>query len=69
MVIFSLSPSRARKRDKYRYRDSWKSDNFRERTIKKKHRNDTKRLQRGKSDNFTKGNIEKSNIAIAILEI
>ena len=34
-VIFLLSPLRARKCDNYRYCDSWKSDNFRERAIKK----------------------------------
>ena len=34
-VIFLLSPLRARKDDNYRYRDSWKSINFRERAIKK----------------------------------
>ena len=57
------------KSDNYRYRDSWKSDNFREEAIKKKQRNDTKKdAKRIKSDNFTRGNREKSNIAIAILE-
>ena len=44
-MIFSLSPLRARKSDNYS--DSWKSDNFRERYIKKKQRTDTKRSQRG----------------------
>ena len=34
-VILSLSPLRARKSDIYRYCDKWKSDNFRERAIKK----------------------------------
>ena len=37
---------------------------------KKKQRTDTKKdAKRIKSDNFTRGNREKSNIAIAILEI
>ena len=34
-----LSPLRARKNDNYRYRDSWKIDNFRERAIKKEAKN------------------------------
>ena len=69
MVILWLSPLRARKSDNYRYRDSWKSDNFRERAIKKKQRTDTnKDAKRIKSDNFTSSNREKFNIAIAILE-
>jgi hypothetical protein len=56
MVIFALLPLRARK-----------SDNFRERAIKKKQRTDTKKAaKRIKSDNFTRSNREKSNIAIAI---
>ena len=38
-VIFSLLPLRPRKSDNYRYRDSWKSDNFRERAIKKEAKN------------------------------
>ena len=38
--------------------------------MKKKQRTDTKKDAKGnKSDNFTWGNREKSNIAIAILEI
>ena len=41
----------------------------RERAIKKKQRTDTKKdAKRIKSDNFTRSNREKSNIAIAILE-
>ena len=57
------------KSDNYRYRDGWKSNNFRE-PSKKKQRTDTKKdAKRIKSDNFTWGNREKSNIAIAILEI
>ena len=69
MVIFSLSPLRARKSDNYLYRDNWKSDNFREREpSKKKQRTDTKKnTKRIKSDNL-RSNREKSNIAIAILE-
>ena len=51
------------------YRDSWKSDNFRERAIKKKQNTDTKKVaKRINIDNFTRSNREKSNIAIAILE-
>ena len=70
MVIFSLSPLRARKSDNYRYCDSWKSDNFRKRAIKKKQITDTQKDAKGiKSDNFTRSNREKSNIAISILEI
>ena len=66
-VIFSLTPLRARKSDNYRFRDSWKSNNFRERAHKKK--TDTKKdAKRIKNDNFTRGNREKSNITIAILE-
>jgi hypothetical protein len=69
-VIFSLSPLRARKSDNYCYRNSWKSENFREREpSKKKHRTDTKKYaKRIKGDNFTRSNKEKSNIAIAILK-
>ena len=60
MVIFSQSPLRARKSDNYRYRDSWKSDNFRKRAIKKKQRTDTKKdAKRIKIDHFTRGNREK----------
>ena len=59
-----------RKSDNYRYRDSWESDNFREREpSKKKQRTNTKKdAKRIKSDNFSRSNREKSNIAIAILE-
>ena len=50
--------------------DSWKSDNFKERAIKKKQRTVTKKdANRTTSDNFTRSNREKSNIAYAILEI
>ena len=66
MFIFSLSPLIARKSDKIR---SWKSDNFRERKQGKKQRTDsTNEAKKRKSDNFTRGNREKSNIAIAILD-
>ena len=69
MVIFSLSPLRARKSDNYCYRDSLKSDNFRERAIKKKQKTDTKKdAKRIKSDNFTRGNrIELFDGTIIIL--
>ena len=49
----------ASKSDNYRYRDSWKSDLLRL----------TQDAKKIKSDNFTRSNREKSNIAIAILEI
>ena len=46
-----------------------KGDNFRKKAIKKKQRIDTKKdAKRIRSDNFTRSNREKSNIAIAILE-
>ena len=55
------------KSEKKRY--SWKSDNFRERAIKKEARTDTKKVAKMiKSDNFTRSNREVFNIAIAILE-
>ena len=58
MVILSLWPSRARK-----------SDNFRKEAIKKEAKNLTKKgANKIKSNNFTGGNREKSNIAIATLE-
>ena len=55
----------ARKSDNYRYRDRWKSDNFRERAIKaKKQRTDTKKdAKRIKSDNL-KGVIVKIPILL-----
>ena len=57
MVTFSLLPLSVRK-----------SDNFRERAIKKEAKNLTKKdAKRIKSDNFRRGNREKSNIAVAIL--
>ena len=60
MVIFLLSPLRARKSDSCRYRNSWKSDNFREREpSKKKQKTDTKKDAKIiKSDNFTRCNRE-----------
>jgi hypothetical protein len=67
MIIFSLSPLRARKSNNYR--DSWKSNNFRKEAIKKKQGIDNKKdAKRIKGDNFTRSNREKSNNAIAILE-
>ena len=56
---------------------NYRSSNYCDRTItlerepsKKKQRTDTKKdAKRIKSDNFTRVNREKSNIAIAILEI
>ena len=47
----------------YCYCDSWKKDNFRERTIKKEAKNCYKKdAKRIKSDNFTRGERVKSNI-------
>ena len=66
MIIFSLSPLRARKSNNYFYRYSWKSDNFREGHKKKKQGTDNKKDAK---DNFTRSNREKSNIAFAIFEI
>jgi hypothetical protein len=39
MVILSLSPLKARKSDNYRYRDSWKSNNFTKEANKKEAKN------------------------------
>ena len=52
------------------YRDSWNNNNFRKReTSKKKQKTDTKKdARRIRSDNFTRGNREKSRIAIVILK-
>ena len=49
MVIFSLSPLRARKSDNYLDSDSWKSNNFKERAIKRKQKTDTKKGLRVKT--------------------
>ena len=55
-------PLRARKSDNYRYRDSWKSDNFRERAIKKEAKNFIqKRMQKGLRVITLQGAIEKMN--------
>ena len=60
MVILSLSPLRVRKSNNYRYRDSWKIDNFNNEVIIKKQRTDTKKdAKRIKSDNFTRSNKEE----------
>ena len=60
MVIFSLSPLRAKKSDNYRYCDSWKSDNFRERAIKKEANNlYKKKMQRGLNVITLQGAIKK----------
>ena len=61
-VIFSLSPLRARKGDDYRYRDSWKRDNFRERARKELIQ---KRMQRGLRVITLQGAIEKSPILLS----
>ena len=51
------------------YCNSWKSDNLRERDQENKQRTDTiNEVKKIKSFNFTRGNREKSNIAIAIME-
>ena len=52
----------------FQYCDSWKSDNFRKRGIKKEAKYTKKDAKRIKSDNITRSNREKSNTAIAILE-
>ena len=65
-VIFSLPPLRARKSDNYRYRDSLKSDNFRERTIKKTSKElIQKRMQRGLRVITLQGAIKKSPILLS----
>ena len=64
-IIFSLSPLRARKSDNYCYRDSWKSDNFRERAIKKRKELIPKRMQRGLRVITLQGAIEKSPILLS----
>ena len=66
MVIFSLSVLRARKSNNYRYRDSWKSDNFREKATKKSKELMQKRMQRGLRVITLQGAIEKSPIGSAI---
>ena len=49
--------------DNYRYRDSWKSDNFKERAIKKRSKElIQKRMQRGLRKITLQGAIEKSPI-------
>jgi len=70
MVIFSLSPLRARKSNNYRYRDSCKSDNFREKNHQKRSKEMIPKWMTNKikRDNFTRSNREKYNIAIALLE-
>ena len=65
MVILSLSPLKARKSDNYRYRDSWKNDNFRKEANKKKQRTDTKKMQRGLRVITLQGAIEKSSILLS----
>ena len=62
-VIYSLSPLRARKSDKYRYRNSWKSDNFRKEAIKKELI--PKRMQRGLRVITLQGAIEKSPLLLS----
>ena len=65
-VIFSLSPFRARKSDKV-----GRAITLEKKPPKKKKRTDTKKdAKRIKTDNITlQGAREKSNIAIAILEL
>ena len=63
MVIFLLSPLRARKSDNYRYRNSWKSNNFRERESPKKSKElIQKRMQRELRVITLQGAIEKNPI-------
>ena len=63
MEIFSLSPLRARKSENYNYRDSWKSDNFRERNEEKKQSadNNNKKAHKIKRDNFIISKRVKTN--------
>ena len=63
MVILSLSPLRARKSDNIVGR----AITLEKKPSQKKQRTDTKDANRIKSDNFTRSNREKPNIAIAIL--
>ena len=60
-----LSPLRARKSNNYRYRDSWKSDNFRERAIKKSKELIPKRMQKELRVITLQGAIEKSPILLS----
>ena len=48
-------------------KEKWRSDNFRDSNQEKKQRTDTVNEAK-KSNDFTRGNREMSNIAIAILE-
>ena len=57
-------PLRARKSDNYPYCDSWKSDIYRKVNKAKKQRNYTK--SEAKSNNSTRSNRGKSNIAFAL---
>ena len=59
-----LSPVRARKSDYYRYRDSWKGDNFRKEPIKKEAKN---WYQKGCKEDleWLQGAIEKSPILLS----
>ena len=67
MVFFSLPPLRARKSVNYCYRDSWKSDNFRERAIKKEAKNwYKKRMQKGLRVIILQGAIEKSSLLLSL---
>ena len=60
-------PLRARKSDYYL--ESWKSDNYRQRNEGMKQRNYTNNgVKKIKSNNFTRSNKEKFNIAVVILE-
>ena len=70
MVIFSLSPLRARKVTAIAIAIDGRAITLEREPSKKKQRTQTKKdAKRINSDNFTRSNREKSNIAIAILEI
>ena len=54
------------KSDNYRYRDSWKSDNFRERELSKESKElIQKRMQRGLRVITLQGSIDKSPILLS----
>ena len=61
MVIFSLSPLRARKNDNYRYRDSWERESHQERSKELI----PKRMQKGLRVITLQGAIEKSPILLS----
>ena len=66
LLIFSLLPLRAMKSDIYSYRNSWESDNFRKRAIKKEAKNCyQKRMQKGLRVKTLQGEIDKNQILLS----